>query len=163
MDLLDRLLANDRWNTARVLDLSRGLSESEFNQPFDVGHQTLAATLEHMIFSLEVWTAAMAGEPLPDQPVEPSPEPWAGRHERAAASFALLARQLNDQQRLDETFLDPWTDVATPRTYGTTVIHVLLHNAQHRNEALHILQRLGVANLPDGDPKEWEEATRPVN
>ena len=66
MDLLDRLLANDRWTTGRILQLSRGLSESEFNQPFDVGHQTLAATLEHIIFSLEVWAAAMAGEPMPE-------------------------------------------------------------------------------------------------
>lgn len=162
MDLLDRLLANDRWNTGRILQLSRGLSESEFNQPFDVGHQTLGATLEHMIFSLEVWAAAMAGEPMPDQTAESSPEAWSDRHERAAASFAALARQLSDQQRLDDTFLDPWIEAATPRTFGTTIVHVLLHNAQHRNEALHILQRLGVANLPDGDPKEWEEATQAI-
>ena len=29
----------------------------------------------------------------------------------------------------------------------------------HRGEVLHMLQRLGVPDLPDGDPQEWEHLT----
>ncbi len=162
MDLLDRMLASDRWTTARVLDLTSNLSDSQLDQPFDVGHRTMRATLEHMIFSLEVWTAAMADQPLTAHDDPTTLTALAARHEIAAGAFAILARRLSDDQRLDEAFLDPWTDEPTRRTFGTTIVHVLLHNAQHRNEALHILQRLGVPNLPDGDPKEWEEAATAV-
>ncbi len=37
MDLLDRLLAHDHWATARLLDLSRGLTDAQLDQPFDIG------------------------------------------------------------------------------------------------------------------------------
>ena len=44
MDLLDRLLGHDRWTTARLLNLSRGLTDVQLDQPFDVGHQSLRTT-----------------------------------------------------------------------------------------------------------------------
>jgi hypothetical protein len=34
----------------------------------------------------------------------------------------------------------------------------MLHNAQHRSEALHILERLGVPDLREGNPLDWELA-----
>ena len=57
MDLLDRLLGHDHWATAKLLDLSRGLTDEHLDLPFDVGHQTLRATFEHMSFNVEFWTA----------------------------------------------------------------------------------------------------------
>ncbi len=61
MDLLDRLLDHDCWATTALLDLSRGLTDAQLDRSFDVGHGTLRATLEHMIFYIEFWTASMAG------------------------------------------------------------------------------------------------------
>lgn len=40
-----------------------------------------------------------------------------------------------------------------------TILQIITHNVQHRSEARHILQRLGVSGLWDGDPQEWEHAT----
>lgn len=156
MNLLDRMLGHDHWTTARFLDLSRGLTDAQLDQAFDIGHRTLRATLEHMFHSVEFWAAAMAGKPVDPHQADSSLAALIERHERSHATFATVARRISDEQRLDDTFLDPWE---TPRTFGGTIVHVVLHDAQHRSEALHILERLGVPDLPEGDPLEWEHET----
>ncbi len=162
-DLLDRQLGHDHWTTARLLHLSRGLlTDAQLDQPFDVGHRTLRDTFEHMIFSVEVWAATMADQPIDALSDDHSLAALTERHERSYATFATVARRVRDEQRLEDTFVDPWSDAVTRRTFGGTVIHVILHNAQHRGEALHILQRLGVTTLPEGDPLEWEHETQGI-
>jgi uncharacterized damage-inducible protein DinB len=78
------------------------------------------------------------------------------RHERDYERFATFARRMRDEQRLDESFNDHWN---YPQTIGGTILQVILHNQQHRAEILHMLQRLGVPDLPDGDVQEWEHKT----
>ena len=46
----------------QLLDLSRGLTDAQFDQAFDIGHQTLRATFVHMIFNVEFWTALMTDD-----------------------------------------------------------------------------------------------------
>jgi uncharacterized damage-inducible protein DinB len=73
------------------------------------------------------------------------------RHRRAYATFAVFVRQICDEQRLDDSFAD--RDDADERlTLASAIIHIIQHNAQHRGEALHILERLGVPDLPKGNP-----------
>jgi carboxymethylenebutenolidase len=64
MDLLDRLLEHDHWATSQLLDLSRGLTDAQLDQSFDIGHRTLRATFDHVILNVEFWTAVMAGQPI---------------------------------------------------------------------------------------------------
>ena len=46
MDLLDRLLGHDCWTTAQLLERCGELRAEQWTQPFDMGHETLAATLQ---------------------------------------------------------------------------------------------------------------------
>lgn len=153
MDLLDRMLGHDRWTTARLLELSRGLSDEQLDQPFELGHRTVRATFVHMIAAVEVWNAGMSGQPHDMRDDERSLTRLIADHEGFHAVFAALSRQMHDEGRLDDTFLDyhGW-----PQSFGATILNVAIHNARHRGEVLHMLQRLGVPNLPDGDPLEWE-------
>jgi uncharacterized damage-inducible protein DinB len=153
MDLLDRLLGHDQWATDQLLDLSRGLTDAQLDQPFDIGHQTLRATLEHMIFNVAFWTALMTEQPVNQQRDDRSLDALIDRHERSYATFATLSRQLHDEQRLDATFVDHY---AVRKSFGGTIIHVALHNAEHRTEALHILERLGVPEVPEVDHGLWD-------
>jgi uncharacterized damage-inducible protein DinB len=153
MDLLDRLLDHDRWATATLLDLSRGLTDAQLDQPFDVGHRTLRATFEHMIFNVEVWTAAMTRQPVDTRRDDRSLATLIDRHECSHATFATLARRVRDQQQLDDTFVD---NFGGPMTFGGAVLHLVLHDAEHRAEALHILERLGVSDLPEVDHGLWD-------
>ena len=60
MDLLDLLLDHDHWATARLLEVSGGLTDAQLDQEFDIGHRTLRATFGHMIFNVPFWTAFLA-------------------------------------------------------------------------------------------------------
>lgn len=157
MDLIDRMLEHDRWATTQLLDVCRGLSDEQLDQPFDVGLGTLRATFAHMIINIEFWTGLMIGQPVDYAP--PSDQPLAAlidRHERAYADFAARSRQFRDDGRLDDTYVDHY-DVH--KTMGGTIIHVVQHNVEHRTEALHILVRLGVPEPPEVDHGLWDYMT----
>ena len=163
MDLLDRLLGHDAWTTRQLLLRCRGLDAAELQRPFDVGHETVYATLVHMIDNVQTWTGLMNGEPIASD--EPA---WQGlsvddliaRHGAAAADFAALARRIRDERRLDELWLDTLDEPPTAKTFGGAIAHVVTHNMHHRAELLHMLHRLGVADLPEGDVLSWEAVTR---
>jgi uncharacterized damage-inducible protein DinB len=144
MDLLDRLLEHDRWATDQLLELCRGLTDAQLDQPFDIGHRTLRETLDHQIPNLDFWTGLMTGQPVEHQRSPSSLEALIADHERAYAAFASLARQVRDAGRLDDTFPDHY---GLPMTYGGAILMVILHNEGHRTEMLHIFARLGVPEL----------------
>ena len=153
MDLLDRMLEHDKWATSVLLDLSRDLSDAQLDQPFDIGHQTLRATLAHMIVNVEFWTRLMTGQPVEDGPADATIAELVERHERSYAAFETLARRFRDERRLNDTFLDHY-DVH--KSFGGTIVHVVLHNAEHRTEVIHILQRLGLPEVPEVDHGLWD-------
>ena len=148
MDLLDRLLEHDRWATDQLLGLSRGLTDVQLDQEFDIGHRTLRATFEHMIPNVAFWTALMAGQPVDAESDDRSLAALIDSHERSYGTFATFARQLRDERRLDDTFIDHY---AVRKSFGGTILQVVLHNEEHRSEVLHILQRLGLPNVPEVD------------
>jgi uncharacterized damage-inducible protein DinB len=153
MDLLDRLLEHDHWATAQLLDRSRNLTDAQLDQEFDIGHRTLRDTFEHMIVNIAFWTSLMTGQPVDKERDDRSLAALSDRHERFYATFATLARQFRDEQRLDETFIDHYD---ARKSFGGTILHVVLHNAEHRTEALHILERLEVRALPEVDHGLWD-------
>jgi uncharacterized damage-inducible protein DinB len=153
MDLLDRLLEHDRWATGQLLELSRSLTDAQLDQEFDIGHRTLRATLEHIIVNIDFWTALMTERPVDARQDDRSLVALSERYERYYATFATLARQLRDEQRLDDTFTDHY---AARKSFGGTILHVVLHNAEHRTEAVHIFERLGLPNVPEVDHGLWD-------
>jgi uncharacterized damage-inducible protein DinB len=157
MDLLDRLLDHDRWATTQLLDQSRGLSDAQLDQEFDIGHRTLRSTFEHMIWNIEAWTALTAGQPV-ERGDEHSLTVLNDRHERAYDDFSALARSVRDEGRLNETFVDTYGEQLR---YGGVIVHVILHNAEHRTDAQHILARLGLpAESLEVDHALWDHVSR---
>ena len=99
----------------------------------------------------------MIGKPIPWEPTHSPLSALLERHEHSYLTFSDLARRMRDEQRFDETFIDHYD---YPQTFGSTILHVTLHNSQHRGDVLHILQRLGMPDLPEADPQEWEHDTQ---
>jgi uncharacterized damage-inducible protein DinB len=158
LDVLDRLLEHDQWATTTLLNVARGLTDEQLDQPFDIGHQTLRATFEHMIFdSVEVWSAEMAGREPETPPADRSIPALLERYERSYATFAAIARQARDDQRLDDTFVDHF---GAPMSFGGAIFMVILHGEEHRTEARHILQRLEMPNVPEVDHGLWDFVRR---
>ena len=153
MDLLDSLLDHDHWATATLLDVCRDLTDAQFDQEFDVGHRTLRATLAHMIFNLDFWQSLMMGWSTDLPPVTPFPGMLELQFERNYADFAAFARRVRDGGRLDQPYVDHYEVI---KSLGGTILMVILHNAEHRTELLHILARMGVPDLPEVDYGVWD-------
>jgi hypothetical protein len=87
------------------------------------------------------------------QPDDRSLAALVDHHERSYAAFAAAARRLRDERRLGESFVDHY---AVRKSFGGTILMVVEHNAEHRTEALHILVRLGVPDVPEVDLGVWD-------
>ena len=157
MDLIDRMLGHDRWTTERVLTMCQGLSDDQLDQEFDIGHRTIRTTFDHMLGAMELWTGLMSGQKRGrPEPTYASVDDMLTRHARSRDQFEKVVREVVASGRLDETFVDHYN---IPQSFGATILQVSWHNTLHRGEVLHILQRLGMRDLPDGDPQEWEHMT----
>jgi len=157
VDLLDRLLGHDYATTRQLLLVSRDLTDEQLDREFDIGHRTLHATFTHMIGNVEIWTDLMAERAVDRMVGGRSVDALIERHEHSYAEFASLARRVRDAERWDDGYIDTLDDPPRRKTFGGTVAHVITHNMFHRGEVLHILQRLGVPDLPEGDALTWEK------
>lgn len=164
MDILERLLGHDVWTTQNLLERCRELTAAQLNQTFDIGHHTLLETWEHLIGNIEVWTDLMSKEPISKQSTQPIT--LAGlttQYQVAATRFGKLARRLAAENRLDDLWIDVLDNPPTQKTYGGAIAHVLTHNHAHRTEILHILERLGLTDLIEGDVLGWEQRARSIH
>jgi len=158
-DLLDRLLEHDAWTTGRVLELAGSLTDEQLDRDFDVGHRTVRRTLVHMLRNVEVWTDLMLARPVRRPPgARTAMGELRGRLEAALGEFARTARQARDAERLNDRYVDVLDEPPRQKSYGGTILHVLTHDHLHRGEILHMLERLGLTGLIEGDVLGWESA-----
>src|SRR6266700_1482857 len=70
MDLFDRLEGNDSWHRRRLLEYAGTLTEEQLDRrlptviellPWRESNKTLRQLLENIVFTKEVWTAALSG------------------------------------------------------------------------------------------------------
>jgi uncharacterized damage-inducible protein DinB len=114
-----------------------------------------------MIGNIEVWTDLMAARPARRMPTaRQSVFELQRRFDAAFSDFAQVARKLRDTQRLNDTYVDVLDQPPQRKTYAGTILHVITHDHMHRAEILHMLQRLGIQGLIEGDVLSWEATLR---
>ena len=159
MDLLDRLLGHDEWTTGEILRRCEELSGAQLRARFDIGLGSIQRTLAHMIGNVRVWTDLMATGATDGASSE-----WreldlaglTGAFRESYGDFARFARQVEADGRIDAMWIDSLDDPPRPKTYGGAILHVITHNMHHRGELMHMLDRLGLTDLPEGDLLTWE-------
>ena len=160
MNMLDRLLGHDLDTTRELLQLCLDLSDEQMDRVFDAGWGTLCKTFNHMISNIEVWTDLMMQRPIQSMADKESVAELLERLERSYAQFADFARQVEREGRLDEL----WTDVLdvppADKSFGGAIGHVITHNMHHRAEVLHMMHRLDMQNIPEGDLMGWDQRKR---
>jgi AraC family transcriptional regulator len=119
------------------------------------GEEASAALMaERLVFTIEVWVAAIAGEEAP----VPRPADPAGarleRFEAAARAFARLVRSLRD--RWNDAFVDALCEPPQSFTYGGVVAHVVNYGAIRRHALMGVLAELGADVAVADDPLVWE-------
>ena len=112
---------------------------------------------ERLVFTLEVWVAAMAGEPFPE-PARRRPAARASSAPRRA--FARIARAIRDRGAWDDAFVDALCEPPQSFTYGGVVAHVAHLRRDPAHALAGVLAELG-AEVSVGDPIEWESRWRP--
>jgi AraC family transcriptional regulator len=164
MDLTDRLLEHDRWLTGRMLDAAASLTNEQLDAPMDLAEEpilfldnelTVRNILNRLVFTKEVWTAALKGAECPE-PEDTSLSGLRGRLEAVDPEFLRIVRQVRDRGEWDAVFVDPTCDPPRSFTFGAMVAHVLTFQAYRRQLLLVALKRHGITDLGYGDPIEWE-------
>ncbi len=159
MNMLERFLGHDLAANRELLEICLTLSDADMDHVFDAGWGTLRKTFEHMISNIETWTDLMMSRPVRDLSGESAVQ-LLERLETSYAEFAAFARQIEATGRLNELFTDVLDKPPTQKSIGGAIGHLITHNMHHRAEVQHMLHRLGIQNLPEGDLMGWDQRIR---
>ena len=166
MDLSDRLVEHDHWLTARLLENAATLSDDALDRPirpglivhaFEGPEPDVRTMLERIVFTKEVWTAAIGGRDIPPR----DQRSIAGLQGRLAAvqpQFTALVRRIRDRNEWDDVFVDALCTPPVSFTLGSVVAHILTVGVVRRQTVIDALRELGVRNVESRDPIEWERA-----
>ena len=166
-DLTDRMVGHHLDRVRELLAAAETLPREALERPlrpgfvavwFEGEEASAALMAERLVYTLEVWVAAIAGEPAP--PPRPAAGELSARFERAARAFARLARRIRDRGAWDDAFIDALCEPPETFTFGGVVSHVLSYGAVRREALAAVLAELGASLPSTGDPIEWEAARR---
>jgi AraC-like DNA-binding protein len=164
MDLSDRLVEHDHWHTARLLEQAATLSDEALDRhvrpglvvhDFEGPEPDLRTMLERIVFTLEVWTAAIGGRDIPSH----KDRGIAALQARLAAvqpQFTALVRRIRDRNEWDDAFVDALCTPPVSFTFGSVIAHILTGSVVRRHHAIGVLRELGVRDPERRDPIEWE-------
>ena len=173
MDLFDRFAGNDSWHTRRLLEYAGALTEEQLDRPLPTvvellpwreSNKTLRQLLENIIFTKEVWTAALIGTDMDmnDPPKsQRSPQAMLQRLEKTDVELHRILSDVRNRSAWDDTFVDALCEPAETFTFGGVFAHIMTFNAHRRLMALDALRQLGVQAEGFGDPMEYEENVAP--
>jgi AraC-like DNA-binding protein len=164
MDLSDRLVDHDHWHTTRLLEQASALSDELLDRPvrpgwvvheFEGPEPDVRSMLDRIIFTKEIWTAAIGGRELPTD----RDKSIAGQQARLAAvepQFAALVRRIRDRNEWDDAFVDALCTPPVSFTFGSVIAHILTVGVVRRQSVIEAMRALGVADVERRDPIEWE-------
>ena len=159
-DLTDRMVAHHLARVRELLEAAAALPAEALMRPlrpgfvavwFEGEEPSAALMAERLVFTLEVWNAAITGSPMPAGPGDD----LLRRFDRAARDFARVARAIRDRGAWDDAFVDALCEPPQSFTYGGVVSHILTYGAVRREALAAVLRELG-ADVGVGDPIAWE-------
>jgi len=164
MDLSDRLVEHDHWHTARLLEQAATLSDAALDRhvrpgfvvhDFEGPEPDVRTMLERIVFTKEVWTAAIGGRDIPPR----GDCRIAGLQARLAVvqpQFTALVRRIRDRNEWDDAFVDALCTPPVSFTFGSVIAHILTVGVVRRQTVIGALRDLGIADAEARDPIEWE-------
>jgi AraC-like DNA-binding protein len=149
-------------DTRALLELAKGLPTEEYRRvrspglsvlPWDGTEESLAAVLDTLVWTLEVWVASIEGA---DAPVRGADDPSAllDRHDAVAPRWLAAVREIARRGAWGDRLVDALCEPPESFVLGSVVAHVLTFSAHRRLLARHWLRAAGAA-VDTGDPIEW--------
>jgi len=164
MDLSDRLIEHDHWHTARLLEQAATLSNEALDKKvrpgmivhaFEGPEPDVRTMLERIVFTKEVWTAAIGGRDIPPRD-DRSIAGLQARHAAVQTQFTALVRRIRDRNEWDDAFVDALCTPPVSFTFGSVIAHILTASVIRRQTVTGALRELGVTDPETRDPIEWE-------
>jgi AraC family transcriptional regulator len=162
MDLLVKMVEHHVWLTGEIIERAARLPEAalderiELNFEDDPDPSTLRRLMSRLVGQMGMWNAAIANREY-DWSVEEheSVESLRARLAEEGPTYLTQVRDVADQGRLDDTFVDALCAPAQVFTYGGMIAHVLTFAAHRRTLAVLALDKHGEGDLGWGDPMRW--------
>jgi AraC family transcriptional regulator len=162
MDLLTKMVEHHIWLTGRIIECAAQLTDEqlderlELNVEDDPAPTTLRRLISRLVGQMGMWNAALANREY-DWSVEQHESIVSMRSRLGVEGPTYLehVRDVTEQGRLDDTFVDALCEPAEVFTYGGMIAHVLTFAAHRRTLAVLALDRCGVTELGWGDPMRW--------
>lgn len=164
MDLSDRLVEHDYWHTMRLLDQAATLSDEALDRPvrpgflvheFEGPEPDVRTMLERIVFTKEVWTAAIGGRDFPTDKAR-SIAAIKERLTTVQHQFTALVRRIRERNEWDDVFVDALCTPPVSFTFGSVIAHILDVSVIRRHNVVGALRDLGVKDVERRDPIEWE-------
>jgi AraC family transcriptional regulator len=160
MDLLLKMVEHHVWLTGEMITRAAGLSDAQLDEPVEVNvdddRQTVRSLLSRLVGQMAMWNAALAHRDY-DWSVEEheSIDSLRTRLAEEGATYLAHVRDVCEEGRLDETFVDALCEPAEVFTHGGMIAHVLTFAAHRRCLVVMALDKHGVGDLGWGDPMRW--------
>jgi AraC family transcriptional regulator len=162
MDLLVKMVEHHVWLTGEIIERAARLPDDALDERVELGVEddpdpaTLRRLMSRLVGQMGMWNAAIANREY-DWSVEEheSIPSLRARLAEEGPTYLSQVREVADQGRLDDTFVDALCEPAEVFTYGGMIAHVLTFAAHRRTLAVLALDRHGEGDLGWGDPMRW--------
>jgi AraC family transcriptional regulator len=174
MDLFDFFAGSDSWHTRYILEQAKTLTDEQLDCPlrspikvfpWDQPDQNLREILDRLVYTKEVWNAALTGAEMPPlealTAVDRTPAALLARFEKADAEFHRILSDVRNRGAWSDTFVDALCEPPETFTFGGMLAHVVTFNTYRRLTALDALRGFGVKVEGFGCPSEYEAAVAP--
>jgi AraC family transcriptional regulator len=160
--LTEQLVAHDLDDTRDLLDRAKQLPEDEYRLRRLPGHQVLgfdgadesvAEVLTHIVFTKEVWLAAIEGTDFPPER-EDDPAALIERREAVAPRWRATVADIERRGAWNDRLIDALCDPPESFVMSSVVAHVLTFSVARRHLARQLM-RAGGVEIDEGDPITW--------
>ena len=162
MHVTSLMVHHDVDDARELIELAGTLDEAEYRRERMPGHRVLtwdgpeesiATVLEHLVWTREVWVAAIVGRDLPERGGSSAADVRA-RHEAITPDWVDVVRDIEDRGRWDDRIIDALCEPPESFVLGSVVAHVLTFSAYRRQLARHLLRECGLESA-HADPITW--------
>jgi AraC-like DNA-binding protein len=160
--LTEQLVQHDLDDTRELLDLAKQLPDADYRAALLPGHhvtswdgeeESVVSVLERLIFTKEVWLAAIEGGEFPTERGD-DPSTLIDRHEAVAPRWLGTVRDIERRGGWDDRLIDALCDPPESFVMSSVIAHVIEYAAHRRQLARHLI-RAGGHEADDGDPINW--------
>lgn len=166
MDLMIRMVEHHVWLVEQMIERAGRLPGGVLDAPIAMSVEgvddepTLRSLLSRLVGQMHMWNDVIAHRDY-DWRLEEHEDldQMARRLEVHGAVFLGHVREVVQDGRLDETFVDAHCEPAQVYTYGGLIAHVLTFAAHRRTLVVGALATAGISDLGYGDPRTWVAET----